>query len=78
VSLPSGTSLRFIFTVESVTIMMRRTRRLRDYPPMPWVNPDQCLHPAPVTLLKLNEAEETLLGCVVCGKVMTASELSLR
>jgi hypothetical protein len=26
-------------------------------------------------LLKFNEADETLLRCVVCGKVMTASEL---
>jgi hypothetical protein len=37
---------------------MRRTRRVRDYPPIPWANPDQCLHPAPVTLLKLNDADE--------------------
>jgi hypothetical protein len=29
-------------------------------------------------LLKLDEADETLLRCVVCGKVMTASELGLR
>jgi len=58
--------------------MMRRTRRLRDYPPVPWVNPDQCLHPAPVTLLKLNETDETLLRCVVCGKAMTATELGVR
>jgi hypothetical protein len=36
------------------------------------------LHPAPVTLLKLNEADETLLRCVACGKVMTASELGVR
>jgi hypothetical protein len=36
------------------------------------------LHPAPVTLLKLNEADETLLQCAVCGKVMTASELGVR
>jgi hypothetical protein len=42
---------------------------------MPWVNPDQCLHPAPVTLLKLNEVDETLLRCVVCGKVMTVTEV---
>jgi hypothetical protein len=45
--------------------MMRRTRRVRDYPPMAWVNPDLCLHPAPVTLLKFNEADETLLRCGV-------------
>jgi len=36
------------------------------------------LHPAPVKLLKLNEADETLLRCVVCGKVMAASELGVR
>jgi hypothetical protein len=59
-------------------VMMRRTRRIRDHSLLPWVNPDQCLHPAPVTLLKFNEADETLLRCVVCGKVMTASELGLR
>jgi hypothetical protein len=58
--------------------MMRRTRRIRDYPPLPWVNPDQCLHPGPVTLLKLNEADETLLRCGVCGKIMTTSELGLK
>jgi hypothetical protein len=44
---------------------------------MPWVNPDQRLYPAPVTLLKFNEADETLLRCVVCGKVITASELGV-
>jgi hypothetical protein len=63
---------------ESGMVMMRRTRRIRDYPPMPWVNPDTCLHPAPVTLLKFNEADETLLRCEVCGKIITASELGVR
>jgi hypothetical protein len=28
---------------ESGMVMMRRTRRLRDYSPMPWVNPDQAV-----------------------------------
>jgi hypothetical protein len=29
---------------------------------MPWVNPDECLDPAPVTLPKMNEADERLLA----------------
>jgi hypothetical protein len=36
------------------------------------------MYPAPVTLPKLNEAEEALLLCVVCGKVMTTSILGVR
>jgi hypothetical protein len=67
-----------MFTAESGMVMMQRTRGLRDYPPMPWVNPDTCVHPAPVSLLKFNEADETLLRCVVCSKVITASELGVR
>jgi hypothetical protein len=77
-SLVTGRSLRFILAAESGMLMMRRTRRIRDYPPLPWVNPDQCLHPAPVTLLKFNEADETLLRCVVCREIITASERGVR
>ena len=53
--------------------MMRRTRRLGDYPPLPWVNPDQCLYPAPVTLLKLDEADETLKASR--SPIMTMTDL---
>lgn len=42
---------------------MRRTRP-RDPPPLPWVNPDQCVHPSPVALLKF------MAGMAVAGAIL--------
>jgi hypothetical protein len=56
--------------------MMRRTRRLRDYPILPWVDPTICPHPVPVALLKFNDDDETIFRCDVCGKLMTQVELA--
>jgi len=54
---------------------MNRKPRLRDYPPLPWVDPSQCLHPAPVALLKFSDMDETRFYCGACGKTMRASDL---
>jgi hypothetical protein len=56
-------------------LMMRRTRRLRDYPQLPWVDPKICPHPVPVALLKFNDLDETIFRCDVCGRIMTLGEL---
>lgn len=55
---------------------MRRTRRLRDYPPSPRVDPAICPHPFPVALLKFNELDETILRCDTSGKIMTLTGLA--
>jgi hypothetical protein len=56
--------------------MMRRTKRIRDYRPLPWVDPKICPHPVPTLLLKFNDADETIYRCDVCGKLMTSAELA--
>jgi rubrerythrin len=57
--------------------MMRRTKRLRDYPQVPWVDQKICPHPLPTLLMKFNDSDETVYRCDVCGKVMTRIELPL-
>jgi hypothetical protein len=49
----------------------------RNPPPPPWVKPEDCTHPNPVTLLKLRDFDETLFRCRACGKTLTTSELTL-
>ena len=56
--------------------MMRRTKRLRDYPQLPWVDQKICLHPVPTLLLRFNDDDETIYRCDVCGKLMTSVELA--
>jgi hypothetical protein len=56
--------------------MMRRTKRLRDYPQLPWVDQKICPHPLPTLLMKFNDADETIFRCDVCGKIMTHLELA--
>jgi len=69
------TSSALICDNTSGTPMMRKMRRLRDYPPLPWVDPDICPHPSPVTLLKFRDLDETVFRCIACGKVMMTSEV---
>ena len=57
-------------------LKMRRTRRLREYPQLPWVDPKICPHPVPVALLKFNDLDETIFRCDVCGRIMTLGELA--
>lgn len=45
--------------------------RLRDQPPLSWVDPSQCVHPAPVALLKFNDDDETLFFCIERGCATT-------
>lgn len=45
---------------------------------LPWVDPNQCVHPVPVILLKFNDSDETLYKCFACGETMTAKELKDR
>jgi hypothetical protein len=58
-----------------VCFMMRRAKRLRDYPQLPWVDQKICLHPVPTLLLKFNDDDETVYRCDVCGKLLTSVEL---
>jgi hypothetical protein len=58
------------------SFMMRRTKRLRDYPQLPCVDQKICLHPVPTLLLKFNDEDETVYRCDVCGKLMTSVELA--
>jgi len=43
--------------------------------PRPWVDPSQCVHPAPVALLKFRDYDETLLRCMACGETLRARDL---
>lgn len=43
--------------------------------PRPWVDPSQCVHPAPVALLRFKDSDETVFRCMACGETMTASDL---
>jgi hypothetical protein len=56
--------------------MVLRTKRIRDYPQLPWVDQKICPHPVPTLLLKFNDDDETVYRCDVCGKVMTSVELA--
>jgi hypothetical protein len=56
--------------------MMGRTKRLRDCPQLPWVDPKICPHLVPTLLLKFNDRDETVYHCDVCGKLITSVELA--
>ena len=43
--------------------------------PRPWVDPSQCVHPAPVASLKFKDSDERVFQCMACGKTMTANDL---
>ena len=56
--------------------MMRRTKRLRVCPQVPWVDQKIWPHPVPTLLLKFNDGDETVFRCDACGKLMTLVELA--
>jgi len=49
--------------------------RIRDPPGLPWVDPNVCMHPAPVILLRFTDSEETRFHCRACGATMTRPDL---
>ncbi|WP_455286114.1 hypothetical protein [[Eubacterium] cellulosolvens] len=53
----------------------RGLTRIRDPPGLPWVDPEQCLHPAPIILLRFTDSEETRFYCGACGTTMTRADL---
>lgn len=53
---------------------MRRIRP-RDPPPLPWVKPEDCVHPNLIVLLRFCDADENVFRCMACGKTMTRRDV---